>query len=157
MFYLVSIHDSESNVITLVTSHHISSLRASSPGCSGSRAGKGRRACNYISSPVAAHWLSCQISTNQCKAEMSTNVKKHWKTLAKGNDIITKVVSANQHFALTFSMQIFKFQRSSCKPSFLFLSHRQRTPESLLTGYIYQPVGESTVSVGHTPLLCCLT
>lgn len=54
-FYLVSIHDSESNVVTLVTSHHISSLRANSPGQSGGGVGKERRACNYVSSPVAPH------------------------------------------------------------------------------------------------------
>ena len=29
------------------------------------------------------------------------------------------VISANQHFASTFSMQVFKFQRPSCKLSFL--------------------------------------
>ena len=29
-------------------------------------------------------------------AETSTNVNKHWKTRAKGNDVITSVVSANQ-------------------------------------------------------------
>ena len=51
--------------------------------------------------------LSCQISANHCEAETSTNENKHWKTRAKGNDIITNVISANQHFALTFSMQIF--------------------------------------------------
>ena len=29
----------------------------------------------------------------------------------KGSDIITNVICASQHFASTFSMQIFKFQR----------------------------------------------
>ena len=37
-----------------------------------------------------------------------------------GNDVITKDISANQHFASTFAVQIFKFQRRSCKLSFLF-------------------------------------
>ena len=41
--------------------------------------------------------------------------KQTLKTRAKGNDVITNVISANQHFASTFSMQIFKFQRRSCK------------------------------------------
>ena len=40
-------------------------------------------------SPVAPRRLSCQISTNQRKAETSANVNKHWKTRAKGNDVIT--------------------------------------------------------------------
>ena len=50
-------------------------------------------------------------------------------------DIITNVISANQHFASTFSMEIFKFQRRSCKLSFLFPPRRQSGPESLLPGY----------------------
>jgi len=32
------------------------------------------------------------------------------KTCAKGNDIISNVISTNQHFASTFLMQIFKFK-----------------------------------------------
>ena len=52
-----------------------------------------------------------------------------------GNDVISNVISANQRFASTFSMQIFKFQRRSCKLSFLFPRHRQSALESLLAGY----------------------
>ena len=70
-------------------------------------------------SPVAPHQLRCQISANQGNAEMSANVNKHSKTHAKGNDVV--VIFTNQHFASTFLMQIFKFQRNSCKFSFLFL------------------------------------
>ena len=51
--------------------------------------------------PVAPRQLSCPISANQREAETSANVKK--KT---GNDVIANVISANQHFASTFSMQI---------------------------------------------------
>ena len=112
------------------------SLKPSSSG-----AGKGRRACHYISgilnstsnSPVAPHRLSCQISADQHEVEMSVNVHKHWRTCAKGNDVIT-VISTNQHFALTFSKLIFKFQRHSCKLSFLFLPLRQSAQEILLAG-----------------------
>ena len=68
--------------------------------------------CN---SPVAPRRLSCQISANQGEAKTSANVNKQWKTIIKGNDVITYVISANQHFASTFPMQIFKFQRRSCK------------------------------------------
>ena len=60
--------------------------------------------------------------------------KQTLKTRPKGNDVITEVISANQHFASTFSMQIFKFQRLSCKLSFLFLPPRRGAPESLLAG-----------------------
>ena len=59
---------------------------------------------------------------NQREAETSTNVNKHWETLcAKGNTAITNAISTNPHFASTFLMQIFKFQRRSCKLSFLSL------------------------------------
>jgi len=85
--------------------------------------------------PVAPRRLSFQISANQRKAETSANVNKHWKTRGKGNDVITNVISANRHFASTFSTQIFKFQRRSCKLSFLFPPCRQSAPESLLAGY----------------------
>ena len=51
---------------------------------------------------MSPHLLSCQFSANQRKAEMSTNACK--QTL-KGIDIITNVISANQHFALPLSMQ----------------------------------------------------
>ena len=36
-------------------------------------------------------------------------VNKHCKTRAQVNDVITNVISTNQHFASTFLMQIFKF------------------------------------------------
>ena len=47
---------------------------------------------------------------------------------AKGYDVIINIISANQHFASTFLMQIFKLQRRSCKLSFLFPSRRQSAP-----------------------------
>ena len=48
-------------------------------------------------SPVAFQQLSCQISANQRKVEMNV-VNKHWKTCAKGNDVITNVISTNHHY-----------------------------------------------------------
>ena len=45
---------------------------------------------------------------------ISANVNKHWKARVKGIDVITNVISANKHFASTFSIQMFKFQRRSC-------------------------------------------
>ena len=36
-----------------------------------------------------------------------------------GNGVITFVISANQHLALTFLTLIFQFQRQGCKLSFL--------------------------------------
>ena len=104
------------------------SLRASSPGRSGGGAGKSKESSqlslwnlNSTSNfPVTPRRLSCQISANKREAETSANVHKHSKTSAKGNDVITNVISANQHFASNFSMQIFKFQRRSCKLFFLY-------------------------------------
>ena len=108
----------------------LSSLRASSPARSSGRDGKRKESLQLLfwnwnstsNSPVAPRWLSCQISVNQREAETSANVNNHWKTRAKGNDVIAYVISANQHFASTISMQIFEFQRNSCKLvlSFLF-------------------------------------
>ena len=79
--------------------------------------------------------------------------KKHWKTCAKGNDVITNLISANQHFALTFLVQIFKFQSCSCKLPFLFPprrhSHRELArrlllnPNSKLSISTKQTVGDS--------------
>ena len=50
---------------------------------------------------------------------------------------VRTMISANQHFTSTFSMQIFKFQRHSCKLSFLFPPRCQSAPESLLVGYAF--------------------
>ena len=48
--------------------------------------------------PVAPRRLSCQISANQREAKTSANVNKHGETRAKGNDVITNIICANQHF-----------------------------------------------------------
>ena len=75
------------------------------------------------------------------RARIQTNIEKHVKARAKGNDVIANFIYANQHFASTFSMQIFKFQRRSCKLSFLFPPRRQSAQESLVAGYTWQTSG----------------
>ena len=62
-------------------------------------------------SPTAelSHFRQTAQSGNNCKCIQTL------KANAKGNNVITNVISANQHFASTFLMQIFKFQRRSCK------------------------------------------
>ena len=72
------------------------------------------------SSSVVPRRLSCQFSDNQNEAEISANINTNWKTRSKGNAVITNAISANQHFASTFSMQIFKFHRDviASSPSF---------------------------------------
>ena len=51
---------------------------------------------------MALSWLSYQISTNHCEVEMSMNVSKHWKTRAKGNDVITNVTSRQSALRIDF-------------------------------------------------------
>ena len=100
------------------------SLQASSSGHSGCRAGIFNSTSN---SPVSPLLLSCQISANQHEAEMSTTVNKHWKTHAKGNDIITNVISANQHFASTFWCRLSNSRdRVASSPSFSHPTARGR-------------------------------
>ena len=106
----------------------------------GTLAGGEGKACNYVSgiwipAPLISLWLRVDwavwfqpISTKRKRVRMWT---KCWKTRAQGNDVITNVISANQHFL----MQMFKFQRHSCKLSFLFPPQCQSSPESLLAGY----------------------
>ena len=115
------------------------SLGASSPGHSGSGVGKGRRVSGIWIPPPIPLWLPWDwavrflpISKKQNWARMSTNIEK---TRAKGNGIITNVISANQHFSSAFLIRIFKFQRCCCKLFFPFPACRQSTPESLLAGY----------------------
>ena len=96
--------------------------------------------------PVAPRRLSCQISASQLEAETSANVNKHWKTRAKGNDVITNVISANQHFASTIQIP-----EMSYKLSFLFPPRSKTSPESLLAGYFHaskQTIISSKVTFG---------
>ena len=128
------------------------SLKVSSPGRSCGWVEKGRRACHHVSGiwipPSIPLWLPVNWTVNQSERQSvrsgkSTNVNKYWTTRAKGNDVITDVVSANQHFALTFLTQMFKFQRHNCKHSFLFLPHSQSALESFLAGYTSKWTDES--------------
>ena len=81
-------------------------------------------------SPVAQHRLSCQISANQHKRRNERGCKQTLKNMCQARVmiIISNVISADQHFASTFSMQIFKFHRCSCKLYFLF-SPATRLPQ----------------------------
>ena len=119
------------------------------------------RPWNLIStskSSVAPSRLSCQISANQGEAETSANVNKHWKRRAKGNDVIINVISANQHFASTFSMQTFKkatseFQKPSlskrgqvhnlsCEKRFYLHENEKSFPHRALNLVWYRGPGE---------------
>ena len=59
-----------------------------------------------------------QTARSGNERESKQTLKKLMKARAKANDVITNVISVNQHFAPTFSMQKFKFQRRSCKLTF---------------------------------------
>ena len=75
------------------------SLRASSPGSSDSRVGKGRRACSYISGifpPISVKQKWARVLTSLLMPSLQINIS-HW----------------------LFRRRIFKFQRHNCKlPSF---------------------------------------
>ena len=81
-----------------------------------------------------SHFHQSRRSRNECKI----NVNEHWKTHAKGNDVVT-VISTNQHFALTFLIQVFRFQRHSCKLSFRFLPRPREFAHRLLWRTILPP------------------
>ena len=56
----------------------------------------------HLQFPCSSPLSELSIYANQREAETSANVNKLLKTRAKGNDVITNVFSANQHFASTF-------------------------------------------------------
>ena len=63
--------------------------------------------------------------------ECKENIEKHMKARAKGNDVITYVISANQHFASAFLMQIFKFQTRSWQALLPFPARPPECPGEL--------------------------
>ena len=75
-------------------------------------------------SPVAPRRLSCQIFANQREAETNAIVNKHGKTRAKGNGVITNVISANQPFA-----SIYSFSRDVAASSPSFSPAAARAPQ----------------------------
>ena len=78
--------------------------------------------------------LSTELSDfrQSTRSRNERKCKRTLKNTCKVNDVTTNVISANQHLASTFLMQIVKFQRRTCKLSFLFPPRRQSTPESML-------------------------
>ena len=52
---------------------------------------------------------------------------------------------------MTLSMQIFNFQKRSCKLSFLFPPRRQSGPESLLAGYYFLLFTETILCLSPSP------
>ena len=117
------------------------SLRASSPGRSGWGAGKGRRACNYVSEI----WISASKNDAKCWLAEMISVMTSLPLASVFQCLFTfELVSASRWLAeiwqlsrrgATGELEVeFKFQRRSCKPSFLFALRHQSTPESLLAG-----------------------
>ena len=114
------------------------SLRASFPGLSGGGEVKERRACNYALGLEFHLQFPCGSSSTELldfrQSAQSGNERKCkqiLKNTCQGNKVITNVISANQHFVSTFSTQKFKFQRRSCKPSFLFPAPPSELPGEL--------------------------
>ena len=92
--------------------------------------GKGRRACNYLSKiwipPPIPPWLPADwairfplITAKWKRARMWANIEKHVPRVMMS---LLMSPRANQHCASTFSLQIFKFQRDSCKLALLIFS-----------------------------------
>ena len=113
-------HYNRSSVFS-IQSRFNTSLRASSPGRSGGGAGKGRRTCNYVS----GIWISASKVSAKCwLTEMALvmtslplarifNVWLHSRWLAEIWQLSRRGATGKLEAA-------FKFQRHSCKLSFLF-------------------------------------
>ena len=109
------------------------SLRASSPWCSGSKAGKGRRACNYVS----GIWISASKKSmwnadwrRWCYFSNDVNTLRMCFALIGGN---LTAQPTGSHRGIGGEIQI--PDRHSCKLSFLFPPHCPSAPESLPAGW----------------------
>ena len=88
-------------------------------------------------SPVAPRRLSCQISANQREEETSANETKVGKHVpGVMTSLLMSSLPISFHMNFFDTKKIFKFQRRSCKLSFLFRSRHQSAPESLLSGLL---------------------
>ena len=106
---------------------------------------KGRRACNsgiWIPSPIPL-WLpvdwavrSPPISAKEKRARMWTNIKKQEPRVMTSLIISYPPISISNRF---FSMQIFKFQRQSCKLFFLFPPRRACSCSRWSLTYMMKP------------------
>ena len=118
-----------------------SSLRASSPGHSGSLVGKGRRACNYVSGiPEYLHWKNwCEMLIGG--DDISTSVMMSLPLACAFQCLLTFALASTLCWLVeiwqlsrqgaTGELEVeFKFQRRSCKLSFLFLPRRQSVPRA---------------------------
>ena len=56
----------------------------------------------HLQFPCSSPSTELSDSANQREAETSANVNKHWKRRAKGNDVITNVISGNWAFRIDF-------------------------------------------------------
>ena len=117
------------------------SIRASCRGRSAGGAGKGRRVCNCVS----WIWISASKNDSKCWLAEMISVMTSWPSARVFQCLFTfALVSASRWLAeiwqlsrrgATGELEVeFKFQRRSCKLSFLFPPRRQSAPESLLAG-----------------------
>ena len=124
------------------------SLRASSPGHSGGVAGKGRRACNYVSGIwISAPQSRCEmliggdvfsndVITHVACFHVFFNVCLHSRWFRLRADWFAEIWQLSRR-GTTGELEVeFKFQRRSCKLSFLFPPSLQSAPESLLAGHL---------------------
>ena len=123
------------------------SLQASSLRHSRRRVGKGRRASNYIS----GIWISASKKSMWIQNVLIGEGDISNKVITSGTCLsmfvhIFVLISTLQwlveiwqlcRWGATRKLEVqFKYQRRSCKLSFLFPPHHQSAPDSLLTGYL---------------------
>ena len=119
-----------------------SSLRASSLWHSGGGAGKGRRACKYVSELwISASKGRCEMLVGEgdissdviilCSCfSMFVYIRARFRFALIGRNL--KAQSTGSHRELEVE---FKFQRRCCKHSFLFPPRFWSAPESFFAGY----------------------
>ena len=128
------------------------------PWHSGSGAGKGRRACNYISGiwiplPIPLYMALRQLSSLsdfRQTAQSGNNCKciQTLKASAKGIVITSLLMSS---LLISISHRLFRSRYSNSRDivgscSFLYPPHRQSAPENLLAGYQYLWVNKTNWS-----------
>ena len=126
---------------TYFSSPFLISLRASSPGTKAARREMEEELAttslelilNFTSnSPVVPRQTKLSNFRQSARSGNKRECKQKLKNHSKANDVVTNVISANQLFPSTLSMQIFKFQRRSCKLSFLLLERPGELARRLL-------------------------
>ena len=131
------------------------SLRANSPGRYGGGAGKGRRACNYVSgiwisasknsmrNAYWPRWMSNEVISPGTSFSMFVYIHARFRFALNGGNF-----TARSDGELRGELEVeLKFQRVSCNLSFLFPPRHQSVLENLLAGYFSLNVDNQIFSI----------